>query len=42
MDQIEKETQEVIRTLADLERKLKVYEARMELLGAQIEHKLKK
>jgi hypothetical protein len=42
MDKIEQESQKIIRTLADLEKRVKIYEAKMQLLGAQIEYKLKK
>jgi hypothetical protein len=42
MDKLEQEMQEVIRTLADLEKRVARYEADTELLGAMIEDKLRK
>lgn len=42
MDKIEKEMQEMIKTLADLERRVGIYAAEKTLLGAQIENMLNK
>jgi len=42
MDKIEKEMYEVVRTLADLEKRAGIYVAEKTLLGAQIERELKK
>jgi hypothetical protein len=40
MDKIEEETQVLLQSLIDLHKRLKLYEAEMQLLGAQIEKQL--